>query len=320
MKQFSVILTHYNKDQALLRCITSFDPIIHLIGEFLVVDDASTSPEWQNIKQELKLNPKVKLIENQDNKGPAIRINQGFTHANYDLLFFIDSDDIINPQAVELMYYIMTENYQSTPKPLLKEFINKYNIQQPIELIYGKAINVEKFIEHPIQLQHLEYSNTPLSTFLDDPHIHLASACTKELAQKSGGCNPKLFIQDESLALNLHFYANQSLFLNYPSGLRFHGDTPQLSIHKTQQHYDTFFTYLYFLEQHHHQLSAYQYNKILQKLIGQYYKHCKAHKKVTLAILLSYLGSKLNSKLVWKLYKKTIVSTMTQLKSQVRVV
>ena len=99
----SVILTHYNKGQLLNRTIESLQPQDENLHEIIVVDDCSTDPEWsKNSKYLIETYPKIKIIQNADNKGPAVRLNQGAFSATGNYLFFMDADDVLAPNRLNM--------------------------------------------------------------------------------------------------------------------------------------------------------------------------------------------------------------------------
>lgn len=236
----SVILTHFNKGPLLQRTIESLQPQLPELLEIIVVDDASTDPTWSEFSQSLQKNyPKVKIIQNTDNKGPATRLNQGGTAAKGSYLFFMDADDVLAPnrlkQIVELM---QTEN---------------------CDLFYGNKVKIRDLAE--IQQYPTMDTSTieqPLTYMIQHNIMEMCVMCSKELWQKSQGCNSSLFIQDESLALELGVVAQKLLFtetatvfviLDAEETKTKRGDN-RLSQNLNQQHHDMFLTLYDFLNTH----------------------------------------------------------------------
>ncbi len=70
--------------------------------EWLIVDDCSTEPESLELFASLEqLSPKIKTLRNSENKGPSASRNRAISQAQGKYLFFMDTDDIIEPTYIE---------------------------------------------------------------------------------------------------------------------------------------------------------------------------------------------------------------------------
>jgi len=91
----AVIVPNYNKKKTLRACLTSVYAQTYAPAEVIVVDDVSTdgSPE---IAREF---PCV-IVEPPQNQGPAAARNLGVASSSAPLLFFVDSDTALAPDAI----------------------------------------------------------------------------------------------------------------------------------------------------------------------------------------------------------------------------
>jgi len=93
--QVAVIIPNYNKEKTLRACLESVYAQTHAPAEVLVVDDASTDG-----CREIARDFPCQLIALPGNRGPAAARNTGVTHSTAPLLFFVDSDTALAPDAV----------------------------------------------------------------------------------------------------------------------------------------------------------------------------------------------------------------------------
>lgn len=100
----SVIIPTYNRAEMLCRCI---DSVLSQQGaqfEIVVVDDCSPDNTCEIIKAKFGNEPKVKYIRNEQNMQLAASHNNGARASSGDYLFFLDDDNVLEPNAlVELL-------------------------------------------------------------------------------------------------------------------------------------------------------------------------------------------------------------------------
>ncbi|WP_425918860.1 glycosyltransferase family 2 protein [Acinetobacter sp. TSRC1-2] len=284
----SVILTHFNKGLLLNRTIESLQPWDDIVHEIIVVDDHSTDPSWsQNSTHIVQTYPKIKVIQNTENKGPAVRLNQGGFAATGDYLFFMDSDDVLAPNRLQLF---------------LTEMKN-----QCADLCYGKKVKIHDLNEiQKYTTATWESSTNALNYMLKNNIMQMCVMCSKELFLKAAGCNEKIFIQDESLALNLGKYSQKIIstalhcvfvILDEEETTRVRGEN-RLSRHLEQQHYDMFFTIDDFL-QNYPNIDQENKNILIKKAFSTYWKSIKNTPQQRFSDLLIYFGSKVSPVKIW---------------------
>lgn len=103
----SIIIPVFNSYNKLKKCLDSLKNQTNLNFEVIFVDDASTDKTYQYLKKYLeKTNIKHKIIVNKDNKGPGITRNIGLMNATGKYVTFIDSDDFIRKDTVNILLEI----------------------------------------------------------------------------------------------------------------------------------------------------------------------------------------------------------------------
>lgn len=103
MPKISVIIPVYNTEQYLAQCLDSvLGQTFHDI-EIICVNDGSTDNSLQILTQYAKRDNRIMVI-NQQNSGVVAARNNAIAVAKSDLIFPLDSDDFIAPNALEKMY------------------------------------------------------------------------------------------------------------------------------------------------------------------------------------------------------------------------
>ena len=100
----SVILPVFNPGTGLKRCIQSLKDQTLKDIEILFVDDCSTDDSIFVIEKELATDSRVKIFKNKTNMGAGCSRNIGIEAATGEYLCFIDPDDYIAYDFLELLY------------------------------------------------------------------------------------------------------------------------------------------------------------------------------------------------------------------------
>lgn len=103
---FSIVITTYNRESVLKRCLNSIVEQGYENYEVIIVDDHSTINYEENI---LKDYPFVKYIYQKKNVGPGENRNYGISLAENDYVIIMDDDDVFHKDA----FTIINESLQS---------------------------------------------------------------------------------------------------------------------------------------------------------------------------------------------------------------
>lgn len=98
MNSVSVIISAYNAEKYVAQTIDALLAQTWQNLEIIVVNDGSkdnTSSVLSNYADKI-------IIVNQENKGQDAALNNGYRHSRGKYIKFMDSDDIINPEMIEL--------------------------------------------------------------------------------------------------------------------------------------------------------------------------------------------------------------------------
>lgn len=103
MTKVSVIMPIYNAEDFLAEALNSLMRQNFSDVEFVCVNDGSTDNSIKIFHEIVKDDERFKLLE-QINSGSAKARNVGMDHATGEYICFMDSDDIMEDDALETMY------------------------------------------------------------------------------------------------------------------------------------------------------------------------------------------------------------------------
>lgn len=98
MKKVTVIIPTFNRWPDICLAIDSVLDQTYQGIQCMVVDDASTDSTIESLQK--KYGSTISIIENKENKGQSSCRNQGVESCDSDYICFLDSDDVLWPEAV----------------------------------------------------------------------------------------------------------------------------------------------------------------------------------------------------------------------------
>jgi len=266
----SAVVTVYNKAPFLPATIRSLrrQAMDEEIIEYIIVDDASSDRSVPLIKELLADAPHVRIIANADNLGPSIRLNQGAKAAVGEFLYFLDGDDIATDGAMRGMLRLLKK--------------------ENADLVYGKTAkrvpaDLDLFSITADPMAAYSVSTEPLATVLGGGFVRMALMCRRDLFERAGGADERIFVQDESLPLRLSAHAErlidwQATVIAMPPALDQAG---KVSRNKAQLHHDAFLA-------HYHAFQGFRDRypslapKLYAKAVSAYWKHAKRQSRFSL--------------------------------------
>lgn len=145
-KEISIIIPCYNASKYLRQCIDSILNQTFKNYEIIFINDKSTD-NTLDILQEYKNNSDadIKILENEYNSGPSFTRNKGLSVATGNYIAFIDSDDYIEPQYLEVLYQLIKQynteismcslKYVTEDGELIKEATIEFLLEDKISII-----------------------------------------------------------------------------------------------------------------------------------------------------------------------------------------
>ena len=112
MTDLSIIIPVYNVEKYVRRCLESVMAQNHtgIEIECIIVDDCGQDNSMVIVRQMITTyqgSIHFKLVEHENNRGLSAARNTGIRHANGTYLFFVDSDDYITDNCLQLLYDVV---------------------------------------------------------------------------------------------------------------------------------------------------------------------------------------------------------------------
>ncbi|WP_239256437.1 bifunctional glycosyltransferase/CDP-glycerol:glycerophosphate glycerophosphotransferase [Listeria ilorinensis] len=145
-KGISIIVPLYNVEDVVSETLESIANQTFQDFEVLLIDDGSKDKTVEIAKAFQASHPNFKLIE-QENAGPAAARNHGLRLAKGEFICFVDSDDLLPSNALELMYQGAVEHGAQLVTGATKRFNSTDEWFIPMHVQYNIAKPGEKNIE-----------------------------------------------------------------------------------------------------------------------------------------------------------------------------
>ncbi|MCH5232679.1 MAG: glycosyltransferase [Muribaculaceae bacterium] len=149
----SIIVPIYNTKDYLKDCIRSIRNQTISDWEAILIDDGSTDESSGVAMEFVKQDPRIKYFKTE-HKGLSNARNLGIQKASGDLLFFLDSDDLINPELLKIQQELirnehacivsckLTSNFQKATKAKLSFKKKLFSAEKAIEsTLYQREIS-----------------------------------------------------------------------------------------------------------------------------------------------------------------------------------
>ena len=98
--RISVIIPCYNVQDTIRRCLDSVLNQSHSVYEVICVDDCSTDETLSILRS---YGASIRVIEHRENKGVGVTRRDGVNASTGDYVFFVDPDDWLEPNALEIL-------------------------------------------------------------------------------------------------------------------------------------------------------------------------------------------------------------------------
>jgi glycosyltransferase involved in cell wall biosynthesis len=131
MPKISVIIPVYNVQKYLRQCLDSVLNQTFADFEIICVNDGSTDDSGKILLEYADKDNRIKIIT-QENKGASEARNSGLKLAQGEYIYFLDSDDFIHPQLLEICYTLAEkEQAEQVSFCLCKKVIDRETISFP---------------------------------------------------------------------------------------------------------------------------------------------------------------------------------------------
>ena len=106
----SIVTANHNSARFIDETIKSVQAQSFSDWEMIIIDDNSSDEGIQIIEDYIKKDPRIKLLKNESNLGPAKTRNKGLEIAQGRYICFIDSDDLWYENFLEISLSYLQEN------------------------------------------------------------------------------------------------------------------------------------------------------------------------------------------------------------------
>ena len=105
----SILTTVYNREKYIAACIDSVLASSYQDWELIIVDDVSSDTSVAIAKRYEQKDARIKVYVNQTNLGDYPNRNKAASYAKGTYLKYLDADDVIYPQGLEIMVHTMEQ-------------------------------------------------------------------------------------------------------------------------------------------------------------------------------------------------------------------
>lgn len=131
MDKISIVVAVYNAEKTLKKCVDSLLNQTYNNIEIILVNDCSKDNSLDICNEYSKANDNVKVISNERNSGVSATRNNGIDNSTGEYICFVDSDDYVEPNYLEVLYSIY-KKYNTVP---ICGFVyhDEYNHAKPVK-------------------------------------------------------------------------------------------------------------------------------------------------------------------------------------------
>ncbi|MCZ8493375.1 glycosyltransferase [Priestia megaterium] len=140
-KKLSIIVPVYNLEKFVSKCLDSILCQINDESEIIIINDGSTDTSPQIIDEYCMKHSNIKAIH-KDNEGISKTRNRGVLEAAGEYVLFVDSDDYIAPNMVELM---LNQAHRKNADIVISKAVNEWP-EGRIEPMFQKSFDEDEVI------------------------------------------------------------------------------------------------------------------------------------------------------------------------------
>ena len=147
MEKITVIIPVYNAEKYIEQCIESVINQTYTNLEILIIIDGATDNSEEIVKQYSKKDIRIKMIS-RENKGVLYTRLEGIQKATANYIYFIDADDWIELNTIEIMYKAMKESQANVVRcKSYYEDDKKIEIKEQQEYIEKEKFNEKIYMQ-----------------------------------------------------------------------------------------------------------------------------------------------------------------------------
>lgn len=173
MPKISVIIPMYNVEKYIRRCLDSVLNQNFTDWQAVCVDDGSPDKSGEIAEEYAKRDSRF-VVLHKPNGGLSDARNYGFSHTTGEYIMYLDSDDFIHPQTMEIAYFLAQQNQSDMvsfsydrfyrPRLMLRHFLHMdtdnvvpYGIKKRYILDKLKTVTTNDVFEYATERTHNRY-------------------------------------------------------------------------------------------------------------------------------------------------------------------
>jgi len=168
---FSILIANYNNGKYFEECYKSLVAQTYQNFEAIIVDDCSTDNSVEIINNIIKDDSRIKLYQNEENKGCGYTKRKCAELATGEICGFVDPDDALTTDALEIMVDYHTKN-------------------ENVGHIYSNLIYCDADLNKIRVKKNKPVENGDLRYFILDHSINHFSTYKKSIYNRTEGINP----------------------------------------------------------------------------------------------------------------------------------
>lgn len=149
----TVVVPIYNVEKYLKKCIESILKQTYTNMEIILVNDGSTDSCGEICDEFAKIDKRIKVLH-KENGGLSDARNAGLNIAQGKYITFIDSDDFITNNAVELLYKNLIKYQKDISVGVINTFTDENNIRtnenEETILVYDKKESMQQLLYNTV--------------------------------------------------------------------------------------------------------------------------------------------------------------------------
>lgn len=110
MSKISVLTAVYNDEAHIRKCLDSLCSQTLSDIQIICIDDHSTDSTLSILHEYAEKDPRVLVLEQEENRGQAVARNEGIKLADGEFITMLDSDDWFAPDSLEKAYNALNES------------------------------------------------------------------------------------------------------------------------------------------------------------------------------------------------------------------
>ena len=229
MSKVSIIIPVHNTEQYLEMCIESVLNQIHQNLEIIIIDDGSGKATSEKIRELANQDKRIKVLNNNRRKGVGYSRNIGVKVASGEYLYFLDSDDYIPENTLQILvdnaqhYEIIKGKIKNTflsnsfvvtfdglfqPKPFGENRFNLIKSNTARNTLFLKQYILDNDIQFSEDLENYTDLDFIIPAYLNTPSVLFIKEAIYFSRKRNDPINNPSLSQEEPL-INIEDYLEQ---------------------------------------------------------------------------------------------------------------